>query len=342
MTTLPPGLSVQDFTDFSITTNIWLTTTGSDSSTTIVPVILPCPTCEPEIIWDTPEIPDVEFKWPGLPELPPFHLPCIKLFGIVIAGDCPTDSGPPPVNDGDPPSPKASSDPDPDAEDDPCEFDTTVGTCDNGNYPVFDPASGTVSCDFTSDQVDSQIGQCQQNIDNNLDSVQSYLEDERSCCPASSKAKRDESGAVLSLLNRGLDSLGLGLNKRADYCPSPGQNPRQPPAGQCYDFDPSFTSYLPEDLVNDNICAQPYGPEFTLVNDYVVNGVRTWDPWFDVPGTDRKKPELMHYVEPDGDLVFADPTDEDYAVYDLLPPTYCEYPSPGRQTYDHRTSSPAT
>lgn len=115
MTTLPPGLSLSDFTAFSITTDIWLTTTGSDASTTIVPVILPCPTCEPVIVWDIPEITWVKFDWLQLPELPPFHLPCIKIFGIIILGQCPTDSGPPPVNDDLPPDPKASVGPPPSA-----------------------------------------------------------------------------------------------------------------------------------------------------------------------------------------------------------------------------------
>jgi hypothetical protein len=115
-----------------------------------------------------------------------------------------------------------------------------------------------------------------------------------------------------------------------------GRNPGIGPNGivYCVDFDPSFTAYLPEDLVDQNICASIYGPEFTLVNDYWVNNVRTWDPWFDVPGTNRKTAELMYYVEPDGDLVMGDPTEDDYAVYDVVPSTYCHWPSPGRQNWD--------
>jgi hypothetical protein len=188
------------------------------------------------IVWDTPEIPWVEFEWPQLPQLPTFHLPCIKIFGIVVSGQCPTESGPPPVNDEDPPDPEPSTVPGTDPEDDPCEWETSTGMCDNGNYPIFDPNSGTISCDVPSDQVASQISQCQQNIDNNLDAVQSYVENEQSCCPTLSKAKRQASGGMLSsLLHRGLNSLGLSLDKRdEDYCPSPNQNPKQPPAGQCY------------------------------------------------------------------------------------------------------------
>ena len=94
--------------------------------------------------------------------------------------------------------------------------------------------------DCRTDHVDknvssSQIDQCQQNIDNNLDAVQSYLENERSCCSASSKAKRQASGGMLSsLLHHGLVSLGLSLYKRADYLPNPNENPKQPPGGQFY------------------------------------------------------------------------------------------------------------
>ncbi|KAK5731515.1 hypothetical protein LTR17_011313 [Elasticomyces elasticus] len=108
MTTLPPEVSIQDFTNFPITTNIWLTTTGSDKSTTIVPVLIPCPTCQPEIVWKVPEVVGVEFSWPSIPKLPKWHFPCIKIFGIHIAGECPSPSGPPPILDGLPLSPQAS------------------------------------------------------------------------------------------------------------------------------------------------------------------------------------------------------------------------------------------
>lgn len=107
----------------------------------------------------------------------------------------------------------------------------------------------------------------------------------------------------------------------------------------CMAFDPSFTKYLPGDLVDENICAQAYGPEYTLINFYTLNRQRTWDPWFDVPNTNRKNVELMHYENPDGLDDDFDATPGDYAVYDLLPPTYCKYPSPGRHTYDKTTQS---
>ena len=61
----------------------------------------------------------------------------------------------------------------------------------------------------------------------------------------------------------------------------------------CVTFDPSFTSYLPEQQVTQNFCAARYGVEFTLVNDYEVNGQRTWDPWFDVPNTNREESRIV-------------------------------------------------
>ncbi|KAF4943841.1 hypothetical protein FGADI_13121 [Fusarium gaditjirri] len=482
MTTVPPGVSLEDFTDFPVTTNIWITTTGSDSSTTVVPVILPCPTCEPVIVWHTPENPRVKFRWPKFPELPTFHLPCIKVFGVKVAGQCPKPEGPAPVNDDPPPHPRPSGSP-PSTEADPCEFDTSSGMCDNGNYPVYDASSNTINCDVASDELDSKVTSCQRKIDSKMDAVKSYLKGESSCCPTSSKANRQDSGGYLpSLINRGLDSLGFRLNRRgSDFCPAKNEDPRNPgkdkclatytcphdlypnvcgnaksaikvrgatsilthakgskvhvtqrwykghyfakskdrpkggwklegceveeypfgsgnpdrskdasavlrliPGGPwseklenqiagnhlrlwiesvakryndfqekdtgtnpkidtegivyCVDFDPSFTKYLPEDLVDENFCAARYGPEFTLVNNVVVNKVRTWDPWFDVPNTDRKKPELMHYLD-SKDKMVKNPTEDDYTVYALVPPTYCRYPSPGKYDWDQDTSS---
>ncbi|KAF4943413.1 hypothetical protein FGADI_13440, partial [Fusarium gaditjirri] len=483
MTVVPPGVSLEGFTDFPISTNIWITTTGKYSSTTVVPVISSYPSYEPVIVWDTPEIPKVKFKWPKFPELPTFHLPCIKIFGIKISGQCPKPEGPAPINDGPPPRPRPSRSPPSDAGDDPCEFDMKSGLCDNGNYPIYDPSSNTISCDVPIGQLSPRVSQCQSHIDSKLDAVKDYLQGERSCCLASSKAKRQQSfGLFSSLINRGSGFSGFGLGKRAgDYCPAKNEDPRSPPAGKCYatytcpdklypnvcgnaksainirgatsilthqtgsklhdtspwykgrwkatsgrsqggwkldkcqveeypfgsgnpdrkasgnsvlrlipgggwedglenqlqgaslsrwirtlvkrdnefqkelrgtdpkvdghgfvycvEFDPGFTSYLPEDLANQKFCATPYGVEFTLVNDYKVRGVRTWDPWFDVPGTDHKKPELIEYNDPNGDVVVTNPSDDDYAVYAVLPPTYCRYPSPGQQKWDKTTHS---
>jgi hypothetical protein len=249
MTAVPPGASLEDFTDFPVTTNIWITTTGHDSSTTVVPVILPCPTCEPVIVWDTPRIPRVKFKWPKFPELPTFHLPCIKVFGVKVAGQCPKPEEPAPVNDDPPPHPRPSGGP-PDTEADPCEFDTESGMCDKGNYPVYDASSNTISCDVPSDQLNSKASYCQQKIYSKIDAVKNYLKGDSSCCPASSKAKRQVSeGSLPSLITRGLDSLGLRLDRRgSDFCPVKNEDPRKPGKDKCH-----ATYTCPHDLF-PNLC----------------------------------------------------------------------------------------
>ncbi|KAK5679114.1 hypothetical protein LTS10_008773 [Elasticomyces elasticus] len=99
MTTEPPSLSTEAYS-LSITSNEWLTTTNSDSSTTVVPIILPCLDCAPVIVWNIPELPNVEFNWPTLPELPSFHFPC---FGFGCNS--------PPVNDGPPASSQTTNKP---------------------------------------------------------------------------------------------------------------------------------------------------------------------------------------------------------------------------------------
>ncbi|KAF5962657.1 carbohydrate esterase family 3 protein [Fusarium bulbicola] len=375
MTTVPPGVSLEDFTDFPVTTNIWITTTGSDSSTTVVPVILPCPTCEPVVVWDTPEIPRVKFRWPKFPELPTFHLPCVKVFGVKVAGQCPKPEGPAPVNDDPPPHPRPSGNP-PDTEADPCHFDTRSGMCDNGNYPVYDASSNTINCDVPSDELGSKITSCQRKIDSKMDAVKRYkghytakskdrpkggwklqgCEVEEYPFGSGNPDRSKDAEAVLRLIPGGPwneklenqlagDQLRQWLESVAEKYNTfqekeTGTNPKIDTDGIvcCVDFDPSFTKYLPEDLVDENFCAARYGPEFTLVNNLVVNKVRTWDPWFDVPDTDRKKPELMHYLDSKEKMV-KNPTDDDYAVYALVPPTYCRYPSPGKYDWDQDTNS---
>ncbi|EME80969.1 uncharacterized protein MYCFIDRAFT_211717 [Pseudocercospora fijiensis CIRAD86] len=93
MTTLPTGVSTDIIHPTGITTNTWITTT-KDSSTTIVPVIW-CTSCAPNggdglvVIWDFPPVSGVDFNWGSIfPGLPTFNLPCIRIFGIQVAGDC--------------------------------------------------------------------------------------------------------------------------------------------------------------------------------------------------------------------------------------------------------------
>ncbi|KAF5254019.1 hypothetical protein FANTH_1201 [Fusarium anthophilum] len=349
ITTVPPGVSLEDFTVFPVTTNIWITTTGSDSSTTVVPVILPCPTCEPVVVLDTPEIPRVKFRWPKFPELPTFHLPCAKVFGVKVAGQCPKPEGPAPVNDDPPPHPRLSGNP-PDTEADPCHFDTRSGMCDNENYPVYDASSNTINCDVPSDELGSKITYCQRKIDSKMDAVKRYkghytakskdrpkggwklqgCEVEEYPFGSGNPDRSKDAEAVLRLIPGGPWNEKLENQLAGDQL----RQWLESVAEKYNTFQEKETGTNPK-IDTDGIV---YGPEFTLVNNLVVNKVRTWDPWFDVPDTDRKKPELMHYLN-SKDKMVKNPTDDDYAVYALVPPTYCRYPSPGKYDWDQGTNS---
>lgn len=81
ITSAPPAFSTELPRDPRVTGNMWLTT-NKDGHNTIVPVI------GGRIIWNLPNIPHVSFQFPGFPKLPHFHLPCIKIFGIRVSGDC--------------------------------------------------------------------------------------------------------------------------------------------------------------------------------------------------------------------------------------------------------------
>lgn len=97
MTTIPPGLSLETWSGSQPTTNEWLTTTDQSSSTTVVPVIVPCVNCDAIIVWGILPI-GIDFEWPQFPQLPKFRLPCL------------INCGSPPVNDGPPKSPDPTTD----------------------------------------------------------------------------------------------------------------------------------------------------------------------------------------------------------------------------------------
>nr|POE49466.1 hypothetical protein CFP56_50383 [Quercus suber] len=149
MTNLPPGISLIDYTG-SVTGDEWCTTTDASGSPTIVPIILPCATCQPVIIIDLPEIPQVEFQLPKFPELPSFHLPCIKIFGIHIAGDCDN----PPSNADPPPSPRASEGP-----------STTPSTLSTASSTTTSSSSSSSSCSAQT------VSQCTQTCSFGTNSV---------------------------------------------------------------------------------------------------------------------------------------------------------------------------
>lgn len=93
ITTAPSGFSTVVTSNSAWSSHTWLTTTAEDGSSTVVPVIF-CPGCGIDggfvILSGLPPIPNILIKLPGLPE---FHLPCIEIFGVMIAGKCD------PVND---------------------------------------------------------------------------------------------------------------------------------------------------------------------------------------------------------------------------------------------------
>ncbi|KAF2166822.1 hypothetical protein M409DRAFT_22878 [Zasmidium cellare ATCC 36951] len=109
MTTVPPGVTVAAFTEWTASTNGYVTSTVGGTPV-VFPVIVPCATCVPDIIegWDD-DLPNVWIKWPKFPHLPSFHIPCIFFCSH------PKKNPSPPVNDGPPPSaegePSASSTP---------------------------------------------------------------------------------------------------------------------------------------------------------------------------------------------------------------------------------------
>ncbi|KAL8717403.1 MAG: hypothetical protein Q9225_005347 [Loekoesia sp. 1 TL-2023] len=94
LTSEPPNMSTERATKDEWSSNTWITT-EKDGHQTIVPVIVGCPTCGGThggiIVWNFPPLPDVSFQFPKFPDLPHFHLPCVKVFGIS-AGSC--DSAP--------------------------------------------------------------------------------------------------------------------------------------------------------------------------------------------------------------------------------------------------------
>lgn len=66
-----------------------------------------------------------------------------------------------------------------------CQKDvvTTTGLCSNGNYPVWEPVTSSVSCEYTADQAPSVMDQCQKDIDSDLEKSILEAGESSSCCP---------------------------------------------------------------------------------------------------------------------------------------------------------------
>ncbi|KAK4611783.1 Killer toxin subunits alpha/beta [Fulvia fulva] len=161
------------------------------------------------------------------PELPCIGPQCNCIgVGCPGGGGCvgPGCSG----SDSDNPGDNAPSDPD---EEDKCEIDISTGLRDNGNFPVFDASTGQISCDGSMEP-----GECQQRIDNNMESVQNQLESDQQCCPTGSGAKlrrRESNGMLTNLLHDASDSFGALFKRQGGSCPQPASDPRRPAQGQC-------------------------------------------------------------------------------------------------------------
>ena len=115
MSSSPLGLSLEAATHSGWTTNTWITTVAPGSSKeTIVPVLVGCAGCghlpgSGLILWNLPRLPRVQFRIPGLPKIPRFHIPCIHIFGIHI-GSCSNPSELPDIIT----DPQEPNDPEPD------------------------------------------------------------------------------------------------------------------------------------------------------------------------------------------------------------------------------------
>ncbi|CAD6448847.1 21725305-b7ef-4914-aa7c-2f61d60e08b6 [Sclerotinia trifoliorum] len=81
ITSAPSGFSALTLSGTkSYTENDRVTTTGSDSCSTLLPLVI-VRGGRGVVFWNLPQIPHVEFSLPGLPKI---HLPCIRIFGASI------------------------------------------------------------------------------------------------------------------------------------------------------------------------------------------------------------------------------------------------------------------
>jgi hypothetical protein len=116
ITSFSSGLTAAELPGTTYTANDWITTTDNKHHTTLLP-LTGIGGGRGIVFWDLPPLPNVEFtfpKFPNLPSLPRIHLPCIKVFGIHISGDCsdPLSSDGPSDNGGGGGNPPKSQPPD--------------------------------------------------------------------------------------------------------------------------------------------------------------------------------------------------------------------------------------
>lgn len=104
---------------------------------------------------------------------------------------------------------------------DPCQPDvkTSTGLCSNGNYPIWDPVTSSVSCDYSADQAPDVMTSCQAEIDKDLGTSVDLAGQSSECCPL---AKRS-----------GFDIFGLMGKRQANNknCGPDPDYPNNPPTG---------------------------------------------------------------------------------------------------------------
>lgn len=75
------------------------------------------------------------------------------------------------------------------------DLSSDTGSCSNGNFPIFDIATGTINCDGSEEDInllggpDATLSACQNDADADPDDTDSAIEEAVGCCPAST-AKR--------------------------------------------------------------------------------------------------------------------------------------------------------
>ncbi|KAF3059948.1 hypothetical protein GL218_04399 [Daldinia childiae] len=161
MTITPPGLNIETITNSQLTANTWITTIGSDTNSTVVPVLVGCPGCGGDrsgiVIWNLPEITGVEFDFPDLPSLPKFQRPCIQVLG-VSAGNCQgpeTNAGDDGDSDNNPSSTKRDTSTESQST---CTKTKTASDCAITCTPTTgDPSNSSITC-FTTVCSQTTIG----------------------------------------------------------------------------------------------------------------------------------------------------------------------------------------
>ncbi|KAH0167301.1 hypothetical protein KCU67_g3943, partial [Aureobasidium melanogenum] len=91
------------------------------------------------------------------------------------------------------PLPSSTEDSQPEPEDEGCISDK-VGLCSNGNYPIWDPATGTISCDVSWDDIDDTMSDCQRVAETQFNLSMQAIDCDESSCPAAKRRSLEKRG----------------------------------------------------------------------------------------------------------------------------------------------------